>query len=193
MGQQNGIVIGIVADLSDPENLGRVRVRYPHLGDELSDWAYLASPMAGKDRGLFFRPEVDDQVLVAFVLGDPKRPYVIGSLWSDSDQPPPQGGSASDNNWRIIKSRSGHIVKLNDTQGSESIEIIDKDGQRKVVIDSANQKIQVTADSGDIEVTSTGGQVTVQANEITIKSSGNMTIEAGGTLNITGAVVNINS
>ena len=82
-GQQvNGIVIGLVTDLADPENLGRVRARYPYLGDEISDWARLVTPMAGKDRGVFFRPEVGDEVLVAFELGDVRRPYVLGSLWS---------------------------------------------------------------------------------------------------------------
>src|SRR5581483_3964040 len=126
--RENGIMIGVVADLADPDRLGRVRVRFPCLADQLSDWARLATPMAGAGRGFFMRPEVGDEVLVGFELGEPRRPYVLGALWSKKDQPPPDDGNASKNNWRFIQSRSGHIVKLDDTQGKEKIEVIDKTG-----------------------------------------------------------------
>jgi phage baseplate assembly protein V len=191
--QENGIMIGLVTDLKDPENLGRVRVKFPQLGDQLSDWARLAAPMAGKDRGLFMRPEVDDEVLVAFEHGDPRRPYVIGALWSKADPPPADDGKPQENNWRFIKSRSGHIIKLNDTKGQETIEVIDKTGSRKVIIDSANKKIQVTADDGDIEVKAGGGNIKIEAaSNVEIKASGNMNLEASGTMTIKGATVNIN-
>lgn len=193
VGQQvNGIVIGLVIDLEDPENLGRIRVKYPYLGDAPSDWARLVTPMAGKDRGMFFRPEVDDEVLVAFELGDVRRPYILGSLWSTTDTPPPDDGQAKKNNWRFIKSRNGHIVKLDDTQGKEKIEIIGSDGQRQIVFDIAAQKIQVTCDTGDIEVSAAAGKVKVDALTVEIKASGNMTLEATGTMTIKGATVNIN-
>lgn len=192
-GQQvNGIVIGLVIDLDDPESLGRIRVKYPYLGDAPSDWARLVTPMAGKDRGMFFRPEVDDEVLVAFELGDVRRPYILGSLWSTTDTPPPDDGEPKKNNWRFIKSRNGHIVKLDDTQGKEKIEIIGSDGQRQIVFDIAGQKIQVTCDTGDIEVSASAGKVKVDALTVEIKASGNMTLEATGTMTIKGATVNIN-
>ena len=81
MQRENGIVIGVVVDLDDPEQLGRVRVKFPHLNDEVSDWSRLATPLGGKDRGWFLRPEKDDEVLVACEQGDPRRTYVVGSLW----------------------------------------------------------------------------------------------------------------
>lgn len=192
-GQQvNGIIIGLVIDLADPEKLGRIKLKFPTLGDQESDWARLVTPMAGKDRGLFLRPEVGDEVLVAFELGDARRPYVLGSLWSQTDTPPADDGQAAKNNWRFIKSRSGHIVKLDDTQGKEKIEIIASDGKRIVVIDSANQKIEVTCDTGDVEVKAAAGMVKVDAKTVEIKSTGNMTLEATGTMTIKGATVNIN-
>lgn len=49
MERENGIVLGVVTDLNDPENLGRVRVRLPHLNDQQSDWSRVATPMGGKD------------------------------------------------------------------------------------------------------------------------------------------------
>jgi uncharacterized protein involved in type VI secretion and phage assembly len=190
--QVNGIIIGLVSDLNDPQSIGRVRVTFPYLGDQVSDWARLVTPMAGKDRGVFFRPEVDDEVLVAFELGDVRRPYILGGLWSTTDTPPPDDGNATDNNWRFIKSRSGHIVKLDDTQGSEKIEIIGSDGERQIVFDIAGKKIQVTCDSGDVEVSASSGNVKVDATTIEIKASGEMKLEAGGTMTISGSTVNIN-
>lgn len=191
-GQQvNGIVIGLVTDLADPENIGRVRVSYPTLGDQSSDWARLVSPMAGNGRGTFFRPEVGDEVLVAFELGDVRRPHILGSLWSTTDTPPPDDGQATQNNWRFIRSRSGHIVKLDDTSGAEKIEITASDGQSKIVFDIAGKKIQIACDSGDIEV-SAKGTMKVDAETIKLKASADMTLEATGTMTIKGATVKIN-
>lgn len=188
----NGIVIGLVSDLNDPDGLGRVRVTFPHLGDQPSEWARLASPMAGSGRGAFFRPEVQDEVLVAFEAGDTRRPHILGALWNQSDPIPDGTGTASENNVRLIRSRSGHVIKLDDTKGAETIEIVDKDAARRVVIDSANKKITVACDSGDVEVDAGSGSVTVNAQTIALKASGSMSIEAGGTLTIQGATVNIN-
>jgi uncharacterized protein involved in type VI secretion and phage assembly len=191
-GHGTNIVIGTVASLDDPDKLGRVRVKLAYLGNELSDWARLVSLMAGGGRGTFFRPEVGDEVLIAFEHGDPRRPYVLGALWSSQDQPPADDGQPAQNNWRQIKSRSGHIIKLDDTNGAERIELIDKDGERRVVIDSAGQKIQVVCQTGDVEVTAPAGSVKVNAQSIELKASSTINIEAGATLSIKGATVNIN-
>ena len=192
-GQQvNGIIIGLVTDIDDPDKLGRVKVQYPTLADQDSDWARLVTPMAGKDRGQFFRPEVGDEVLVAFELGDVRRPYVLGSLWSQTDTPPEEGVKPTKNDIRVIKSRSAHLLIFDDAQGAEKIEIIASDGKRKVVLDSANQKIQVTCDSGDVEVKAGAGTVKVDATTVEIKASGDMTLQASGTMTIKGSPVNIN-
>lgn len=188
----NGVVIGIVTDLQDDDGLGRVKVKYPTLDDQESEWARLVAPMAGKNRGTFFRPEVGDEVLVAHELNEPRRPYVLGSLWSSEDTPPPDDGNAKQNNWRFIQSRSGHRILLDDTSGGERIEILDKDGARKVLIDSSGQKIQIVCDTGDVEVKAPTGGVKVEAKTVEIKATGSMTLEATGTMTIKGATVNIN-
>jgi len=190
--RNNGVVIGIVTDLEDEEGLGRVKVRYPTLDDQQSDWARLVVPMAGANRGTFFRPEKDDEVLVAFELGNPRRPYILGSLWSRPDKPPRDDGKPKENNWRFIQSRSGHRILLDDTRDKERIEIQDKDGTRRVLIDSAAGKIRIVCDAGDVEVEAPSGAVKVQAATVEIKASGTMAIEAGGALTIKGATVNIN-
>jgi uncharacterized protein involved in type VI secretion and phage assembly len=190
--RENGIMIGIVADLDDPEQLGRVRVRYPHLDDQLSDWARLASPMAGKDRGLFFRPEKEDEVLVAHEQGDPRRTVVVGALWNKVDLPPADDGKKVDNNWRFFRSRSGHVLKFDDTSGSERIEIVGKGGAHKLVIDVSGKKIEISCSSGDVAISAPAGKVALEGKEVSIKASTTMTIEATGNMTIKGSTVSIN-
>lgn len=190
--RDNGIMIAEVIDLEDPEGLARVKLSFPTLEDQESNWAPLVSPMAGSGRGFFFRPEVGDRVLVAFEHGEPCRPYVLGSLWSQAEPPPEDDGQPSQNNLRFIHSRSGHRIILDDTQGAEMVEFVDKDEARRVVIDSANSKILVECDSGDVEVKAGAGSVKVEATTVEVKASGNMTLEATGTMTIKGATVNIN-
>src|SRR4051794_9376656 len=109
----NGVAIGVVKDLNDPQKLGRGRGFFPPLGDQLSDWARLATLMAGRDRGSLFRPELEDEVLVGFLFGDPGKPYVIGALWNEKDTPP-EGGGTEDNHLRTLRSRSGHLLRFDD-------------------------------------------------------------------------------
>jgi uncharacterized protein involved in type VI secretion and phage assembly len=189
--RENGIVIGTVVDLNDPEKLGRVKLKLPQYNDEQSTWARIASPMAGNNRGFFFRPEVQDEVLVGFENGEARRPYVLGALWSKVDTPPPRDSDETKNNWRFIVSRSGHILKFDDTSGSEKIEIIDKSGSLKITLDSANSKIQIES-NGDVEVSAPQGTFKVSAQTVDIESSAGMTLHASGAMTVQGSTVNIN-
>lgn len=191
MASDNGLVIGLVIDLDDPENIGRVKVKYPTLEDKESDWARLVAPMAGKKRGTFFRPEVGDEVVVGYERGDPRCAYILGNLWSTEDPPPPDDGNKTQNNWRFMKSRSGHIFKFDDTSGGEKIEIVDKDGKRKIVIDSQGGKIQILCDSGQIEVQASG-DVTVKGDNIKVNAQTNLELTAQNTVTIKGNTVQIN-
>lgn len=194
-----GVVIGIVTNNNDPENLGRVKVKFPWLSsDDESNWARVASPMAGKERGMTFLPEVDDEVLVAFEFGDINMPYVIGSLWNGVDKPP-YGNDDGKNNIRIIKSRSGHVIKLDDTEGEGKIEISDKENKNMIIIDIKEKKISLTSEK-DIEISAPNGKVTIEAQDIEakatasakIEASSTMDLKASGTMTVKGATVNIN-
>ncbi|MCK4734088.1 MAG: hypothetical protein KAT65_16670, partial [Methanophagales archaeon] len=124
-GQFYGVFIGLVTNNEDDEKRGRVKVEFPWRGNSNeSNWARVATVMAGKDRGTFFLPEVDDEVLVAFDRGDINHPYVIGSLWNGVDTPPETNADGK-NNIRKIKSRSGHEIIFDDNhkQKKEKIEI----------------------------------------------------------------------
>lgn len=159
-----GVVIAIVTNTKDPDEINRVKVKYPWLydgRDEIeSDWTRIAVPDAGQDRGFQWLPEINDEVLVAFEHGDINRPYVIGSLWSGKNKPPLSAADAANN--YVIKSRSGHTITLNDEQGKEQIIIRDKTGNNEIVIDS-------------------------KANTMTIKIDKDITLEAGGKIDIKGA------
>jgi uncharacterized protein involved in type VI secretion and phage assembly len=156
------------------------------------------TPMAGNDRGLFFLPEVDDEVLVAFEHGSPEFPYVLGALWNGKDKAP-ESNDDGENNMRTIKSRSGHVVRLDDTDGSEKIEIVDGSGANSIVISTADNTITITADA-DITIESGSGKLILSGNGIEIKSQADVKVEAGanmdlkasGQLNIKGTTVNIN-
>ena len=83
-----GVVVGVVTNNSDPVGLGRVKVKYPWLGDQVeSAWCRVAAPMAGGERGFYFIPEINDEVLIAFEHGDPSAPIFVGALWSVADKP----------------------------------------------------------------------------------------------------------
>lgn len=194
-----GVMIGIVTNNQDPDGLGRVKVKIPRLsGDDESNWARVATFMAGKERGAFFLPEVEDEVLVAFECGDINMPYIIGALWNGVDKPF-ETNSDGKNDKRVIKSRSGHLIRLDDKDGAEMIEIIDKTGNNLITLDAKNNKITISSDK-DIELSASKGKVTISAQDVEIKSSAATKVEAGAgmdlkasaNMTIKGAMVEIN-
>lgn len=194
-----GVVVGIVTNNEDPEDQGRVKVKFPWLSDEdESHWARVVTPMAGNERGIYFLPEVEDEVLVAFLHGDIRFPYIVGALWNGKDLPP-ENNSDGKNNIRVIKSRSGHVITLNDEAGKERIEIIDKSEKNSIIFDTENNTITITTDK-DIILSASKGTIKLEAQKIEMNSSAETKIEAGAgmevkastTMNIEGKTVNIN-
>jgi len=144
-GRVHGVVVALVTNVDDPDARGRVKVAYPWLGDEVeSPWARVVAAGAGADRGLVCRPEVDDAVLVCFEHGDPRRPFVLGGLWTGDDAVPEERGTDADNDVRLIKSRSGHTILLDDKDGEERVVVQDKHGNR---IELSSDGIVITSDT----------------------------------------------
>ncbi len=198
-GRLYGMTVGVVTNNQDPDKLGRVKVRFPWLSDEQeSHWARVLTPMAGNGRGLYFLPEVDDEVLVAFEHGDVRFPYVLGALWNGKDAPP-ETNDDGENNKRTIRSRSGHMIRLDDTEGEEKIEIIDSKEKNRIVISTADNTITITADaditiqsrSGKLKFSGNGIEISSQA-EVKIEASQDMDLKSSTNLNIKGSMVNIN-
>jgi uncharacterized protein involved in type VI secretion and phage assembly len=154
--------------------------------------------MAGKDRGLYLLPEVDDEVLVAFEFGSVDRPFVVGSLWNGKDNTPATNDDGK-NDIRMLKSRSGHIIRLTDKQGEETIEIIDKSAKNSIVIAAKDNSIKISADA-DISITSAKGKIKLSAKgvevdsqaEVKVKANSGLNLEASGNAVLKGATVAIN-
>lgn len=170
-----GVVVGKVTnnvDMEKPPSLGRVKVIYPWFSDNVeSGWARCATPMAGKSIGMYFLPEVGDEVLVGFDHGDLSKPVVLGSLWN-KDLPPPATNSDGQDNIRLIKTKSGHTITLDDTKGSEKIIITDKGGSKITM--SQDGKVTIEAKS-DILLKSPG-TITLDANEVDVKVNNVMNV-----------------
>lgn len=174
-----GVVTGVVTSNNDPEKLGRVQVKYPWLpkmsSSELSSgWARLAFVGGGADRGIVFLPEVNDEVLLAFENGDMSSPYVLGVLYNGKDKPPKGLGELVDAgtkkvNERVIVSRSGHKIILDDTSGKEKITIQDKTGKNKIEIDSTKNEFKIISE-GKLDLQSKGDLTLTTDGKLTLKS-----------------------
>jgi uncharacterized protein involved in type VI secretion and phage assembly len=194
-----GVTIGVVTNNKDPDGLGRVKTSLPWMADQVeSDWARVVTPMAGPDRGFYFLPEVNDEVLVAFEHGNPDTPYVLGGLWNGQDKPPQSNGDGK-NNVREIISRSGSVVRFDDSEDDPKIEIIDGSTKNTIVIHTKDNSITIAAD-GDVTIQSSNGKLKLSGNgvEITsmstvkIEASQSMEVKSSGQLNVRGSIVNIN-
>jgi phage protein D/phage baseplate assembly protein gpV len=206
-----GVVIGIVTNINDPDNLGRIKVKFPWLDeDQESDWARLATPGAGKERGFFAMPEVDDEVLVAFEQGDRNKPYVIGGLWNGKDKPPATAVNGGKVQVRAFKTRAGHTITLNDengagkqlielkTAGGHTITLGDgdkfikiKSQSHTVTLDDQGRAIKLES-GGDVEIKGTGGKLTISASGVELSSNASLKVQANAMLDLkTSAVLNI--
>ena len=126
-------MIGIVTDNQDPKGWGRVKVNTPWLSaDHASDWARVVRPAAGAERGLEFLPEIDDEVLVGFEMGDMHHPYVLGGLWNGKDRAAEEESGDGQRRQGADSGSSaraaGHQIVFDDSDGGSGITIADKNG-----------------------------------------------------------------
>ena len=199
-----GVSVGIVKENQDPDKLGRVQIEFPYWENQgVSEWARIASPMAGAERGLYFLPEIGDEALVAFENGKFDCPYVIGCLWNGEDAPPEANDDGKNNIRKIrsrsgheiifddddegkaeklvIKSNAGHCITLDDASGGERVSISDKSGNA-ITLDAAQNAISIEC----------AGELSIKANIITIEADATAEIKAGATMTVKGALVQIN-
>lgn len=184
-GRFYGVTVGIVTNNKDDDGLGRVKVKFPLLSDsDESYWARVLTLMAGNDRGVYFLPEVDDEVLVAFAHGDIESPYILGAVWNGKDKPPEKNDDGK-NNRRLIKSRSGHQIILDDTKDEEQIIIRDRTDKNEIVIDSKNNKLNIKVEEditieakGKITIKSSDGDVLIEGKNLSFKAQQNCEIKA---------------
>jgi phage protein D/phage baseplate assembly protein gpV len=182
-----GVVVAQVTDVRDPENQGRVKIRYPWLSDSyVSDWARTIQPGAGAHRGAVVLPEVNDEVVVAFELGDLRRPYVVGGLWNGVD-PPPLGDKLIDTSTGAVRRRGfvsklGHCVVFFDDDSDSGIALLSADRGLRLALDKTKTTIHVASN----------GKVEIEAkSDVTIKAGANLKLQAAAKLELKGAQVSI--
>jgi uncharacterized protein involved in type VI secretion and phage assembly len=193
-----GVTLGIVTDIDDTKNLGRVKLRFPWLSNRVeSAWARIATPWGGQRRGSYFLPEVEDEVLVAFRHGDLSYPYVLGFVWSEKDPPPEETPKA---NRRELRSKRDSQLVFDDTEGKESLTMrtrngylvsVDEGAKRVRVSEPGSQleitisggsggqpgSISITAQSGDIKLKAPAGKVSVEGSSVDVKATGQLLLK----------------
>jgi phage protein D/phage baseplate assembly protein gpV len=192
----SGVVPAVVTNSKSEDGLPTVKVKFPWLDDTLeSGWARVAAPGAGPTRGIYYMPEVNDEVLIAFEHGDLNQPYVLGGLWNKNDAPPKKTDQVTADGKtkeRIIQSRTGHVIILSDEDGKESITIRDKTGNNEIVIDSANNKLNIKIADGGVNIESKGAVTVKSTNGDLAFEGGNVSVKAArGDVKIEGTNCNI--
>jgi uncharacterized protein involved in type VI secretion and phage assembly len=205
----SNLVIGIVTNNKETQpqsgaeaKLGRVKVKYPGLGDNIeSGWARVAVPHAGVDRGMFFLPQVDDEVVIAFEHGDTRRPIVIGSLFNGRDKPPAELLATTESRGSKdplfgIKTPHESFVeskqKMTLRSHEQMIVEIKKDGQNGTGdhTTTAAGKIEATAD-GEIKQTTKQAFTVDAGSSVSITGKGAVTIEGKGGVTLKGPKIDI--
>ncbi len=171
--QHSGDQTAIVTDNSDPEGMGRVRVRFPW-STSLTPWLRMVMPHAGHDKGIYFLPETGEEVVVGFEGGDIEKPYVKGTLYNGNAKA--SGWKTDGNEIKAIRTRSGHTIELNDKGGNEMITISDKKGNL-IQLDTVSGSILVSAPEN---LSFTAKNIDLSASEsISIGARENMSVYAG--------------
>lgn len=187
-GRWYGVVPAIVTDIKDPDGQGRVKLTLPWSpdasGQRYEAWARLATLFGGDNRGSWFVPDVDDEVLVAFEHGDPRRPYVLGGLWNGHDKPPQDMDGAGNNDKKVLRSRNGVKVTLDDQDGQEKL-ILETPGGQSITLKDGPGAVELVDSNGNSIKLETAGitvtasaKVTVNASQVAI-SAGLVTVDAG--------------
>lgn len=188
-----GLVVAIVTNNDDPDKLGRVKLKYPWLADEVeTSWARVAAPGAGPEAGLVWLPEVGDEVLVGFEHGDISAPFVLGGLWNGRN-PAPLGDGLHDsgkNTRSGFVSRKGHKLVFFDGPQETGIALISANNGYVVSLNETKRQLHVRCD----------GKLLIEAQSLEIKvdttakinAASALELESSGTTTVKGALVKIN-
>lgn len=175
-----GLMIGIVTDIEDPEGEHRVKVRVPVINNsEQGIWARVAMPDAGNERGLFFRPEVDDEVIVGCIHNDPRHMIILGMLNSSAKPAPISVTSTNDEKGYVSREKMKFI--FNDKEKSIKIET---PAGKKVTISEQDSMISIEDENGN--------KITMDSSGITIEAASTLTLKGGSSVKIEAPSVSVN-
>ena len=193
-----GVTLGAVSNIEDPKGLGRIKVKLRLKGQEVeTDWAPIASLLAGPSYGAFMLPKLQDTALVAFADGDASQPFVLGFLWNGAQLPPvPQQQQA---NVRLLKTQRGKVLSFDDAPQGGKLTLSDEK-QNRFEIDTDTNKLSIVS-NGDLSITA-NGQLTLQAAGVTLRNTAgnvsaqltaeNMQLEGGASMRLQATMIDLN-
>ena len=193
------LVIGVVTNNDDPEETGRVRVKFPGLDERHEGWwARVASMAASGRRGVMMMPLVDDEVVVGFEHGDPRRPFVLGCLWNGTRKPEAlaaDDGGRPDGSFNLRSDEQVTIESGGDMAISTETNMETKSGSDFALQAAGN--LTVKGDGAEISITGAAasivikqdGSITVKGNQITLDAPGQLTLRSGGIVKVAGAQI----
>ncbi|HEY3737411.1 MAG TPA: phage baseplate assembly protein V [Jatrophihabitans sp.] len=176
----NLLVVAQVTDNNDPnKKFGRVKVQFvalPGSPTPVSAWARVTTIGAGASRGFMWLPEVGDEVIVGFELGDVRRPVVLGSVWNGSDMPLSTTLVDGSVKSRQLVSVAGHVIDFGEdtTDTANHLKFVVKDGPT----------LRLGKDETTLDTNSKPLTLTIGSTKITVDKDGNTTIDSAGTLSL---------
>jgi phage protein D len=169
------LVIGVVTNNDDPEKMGRVRVKFPGLDERQEGWwARVTSIAATGRRGVMMMPLVDDEVVVGFEHGDPRRPFVLGSLWNGTHKP---GALAAEGAGKPDGSFNLHSDK------QVAIEADDK-----LAIKGNGAEVSIACAGGSV-VIKQDGSIAIKGAQITVEASAKLALTSSGIVQVRGSQI----
>jgi Rhs element Vgr protein len=200
-----GLQVGIVVHLAtDPDGEDRIQVKIPMIDNNAEGtWCRVACLDAGHERGTFFRPELNDEVIVGFINDDPRHAVILGHLNSSAKPAPLQ--AADDNDEKGIFTRSKMRIHFNDKTKTITIDtpagnsvMLDEEGTQIVVKDQNSNKVTMNSSGikmespADIEINATGELKLIAGTKLSL-SAAEIKASATGSLSFEGATAKLSS
>jgi uncharacterized protein involved in type VI secretion and phage assembly len=196
-----------VTNVNDPDGLARVKVKFPSLpqdngADVESDWARIATLAASDQRGALMLPQIDDEVLVGFENGDPRRPFVLGALFNGRDKPNEELLQGKDGSFAVVSNKKAFMHSKEDmTFKSDKAMVIEvTNDQTTKVQGKVEQNVSQGAKlkAGTTYEVEAGSSMTLKGVSLTVEASASLTlkgatvdVQASGPLSLKGAIINI--
>jgi phage protein D len=199
----DGVVPGVVKAADDKQGLGRVLVQVPLFGDDVELWAQPCLPGCDTDSGLHVFSDTGAQVLVAFELGDPSRPYVLGGVWNQGAKPPAMDTHDGKDETRpdvwLMRSRAGHQLRLDDTDDNRHLQLADADGagleidtEQGEALLTAIKKLGIDVKDGSISLTAENIEINA-TDKLVVKGKQGTSVESSeGDVTVKGQNINLN-
>jgi len=180
MPAMQGLATGVVTDLEDPDGENRVKVKLPIINaGEHGIWARVATLDAGTERGTFFRPEVDDEVIVGFINNDPTQMVILGMLHSSAKPAPLESSNGNP--------EKGYVSR-------EKLKLVFNDEEKSLKIETpAGKKITISEQDGIIQIEDeNSNKITMDSSGITIEAASSLTLKGGSEVKIEAPNISVN-